>query len=61
MELQVIALREDILAWYRRRGYETSATEPTRPFPYDFVAKARGGRVLRDDLYFVVLEKELGR
>ncbi|KAJ1322921.1 [ribosomal protein S18]-alanine N-acetyltransferase [Microdochium nivale] len=59
MEMTVIAARADIIAWYSRRGYAQSATEPTRAFPHEHVAAMRGGRVLRDDLYFVVLEKAL--
>ncbi|KXJ86493.1 acyl-CoA N-acyltransferase [Microdochium bolleyi] len=60
MEMTVIAARADIIAWYGRRGYVPSATEPTRPFPHEHVAAMKGGRVLRDDLYFVVLEKVFG-
>jgi hypothetical protein len=52
MELAVIAARTDLIAWYERRGYR--ATGETRPFPYDELV---GGSALRDDLYFVVLEK----
>jgi GNAT superfamily N-acetyltransferase len=52
MELAVIAARTDLIAWYERRGYR--ATGETRPFPYDELV---GGPALRDDLYFVVLEK----
>ncbi|KAH7024997.1 acyl-CoA N-acyltransferase [Microdochium trichocladiopsis] len=59
MEMTVIAARADIIAWYERRGYAQSTTEPTRPFPHEMVARMRGGRVLRDDLHFVVLEKAL--
>jgi N-acetylglutamate synthase-like GNAT family acetyltransferase len=54
MEMTVIAQREDLIAWYRRRGYETTAE--TRPFPY---GDERFGLPLRDDLVFVVLRKEL--
>ena len=54
MELSVIAARTDLIAWYERRGYR--ATGETRPFPYDELV---GGLALRDDLYFVVLDKKL--
>jgi GNAT superfamily N-acetyltransferase len=50
----VIRQREQLVAWYLRRGYRpTGAREP---FPYgdDSV-----GTPLRDDLQFVVLEKPL--
>ena len=53
MEMQVIAQRSELIAWYERRGY--ARTGETRPFPYDeqrYTPK-------RDDLAFVVLAKGL--
>lgn len=54
MEMQVIAQRRDLIAWYERRGYKL--TGDTRPFPY---GDERYGRPQRNDLHFVVLAKEL--
>ena len=54
MEMWVIWLRESLLAFYERRGYERTAK--THPFPY---SDARFGAPLRADLYFVVIEKQL--
>ena len=53
MEMTVIAQREDLIAWYERRGY--TRTGETRPFPY---GDERFGRPRRDDLVFVVLRKD---
>jgi ribosomal protein S18 acetylase RimI-like enzyme len=53
MHMTVISVREDLIAWYERRGYR--ATGETRPFPYDEQRYAPK----RDDLAFVVLEKAL--
>lgn len=54
LELSVIEVRDELISWYRRRGYEpTGAAEP---FPY---GDERFGRPLRDDLRFVVLSKQL--
>lgn len=55
MEMSVIFTREELIAWYVRRGYKV--TSRTKPFPYEELEN--GGGALRDDLYFVVLEKEL--
>jgi ribosomal protein S18 acetylase RimI-like enzyme len=55
IEMTVIAQRAELIAWYERRGY--ARTGETRPFPY---GDERFGRPLRDDLHFVVLEKQLG-
>lgn len=54
IQMTVINVRDILIAWYERRGY--TVTEETRPFPY---GDERFGRPLRDDLYFVVLEKDL--
>jgi len=54
LELTVIEVREELLAWYARRGYR--ATGRTEPFPY---GDERFGVPLRDDLRFVVLAKPL--
>lgn len=54
MEMTVIAQREDLIAWYVRRGYRS--TGETRPFPY---GNERFGRPLRPDLEFLVLAKDL--
>jgi len=55
IRMTVVNVREGLIAWYLRRGYRL--TGETEPFPYD---DARFGTPLRDDLAFVVLEKELG-
>jgi GNAT superfamily N-acetyltransferase len=54
IEMTVIGQREDLIAWYGRRGYV--ATGEMRPFPY---GDARFGLPKREDLYFVVLAKSL--
>jgi GNAT superfamily N-acetyltransferase len=56
IEMTVIEQREELLAWYERRGY--TRTGELRPFPYD---DARLGTPTRDDLRFVVLERRLDR
>ncbi|KAM3505318.1 hypothetical protein MY10362_003021 [Beauveria mimosiformis] len=54
MEMQVIDRRDTLIAYYVRRGYVQ--TKETRPFPYELFEE---GTVLRDDLRFTVLVKEL--
>lgn len=54
VSMTVIAQREDILAWYERRGYHDSGE--TQPFPY---GDPRFGLPRRKDLYFKVLRKRL--
>lgn len=52
--MTVIEQRSDLLAWYARRGYR--GTGEMEPFPY---GNPRFGLPKREDLRFVVLEKEL--
>ncbi len=54
MEMTVIGQRDELIAWYRRRGYDLTAER--RPFPYHDLVN---GAALRDDLYFAVLRKTL--
>lgn len=54
MEMTVIAQRAELIAWYERRGY--ARTGETRPFP---ATDPRFGLPRRDDLAFVVLERDL--
>lgn len=54
IEMTVIAQREDLIAWYGRRGY--APTGQTRPFPY---GEPRFGLPRRTDLFFAVLVKRL--
>jgi ribosomal protein S18 acetylase RimI-like enzyme len=54
IQMTVVNVRDILIAWYERRGY--SLTGESRPFPYD---DERFGRPLRNDLHFVVLEKDL--
>lgn len=54
ISMTVVNVRESLIAWYTRRGY--TLTGETQPFPY---GDERFGRPLRDDLHFVVLEKEI--
>jgi N-acetylglutamate synthase-like GNAT family acetyltransferase len=54
VEMTVLSARTELLAYYDRRGYVD--TGQTRPFPYGV---ERNGRPRRDDLEFVLLEKEV--
>jgi ribosomal protein S18 acetylase RimI-like enzyme len=54
VRMTVVNVRDTLIAWYLRRGYHS--TGETAPFPY---GDNRFGTPLRDDLGFVVLEKEL--
>ena len=49
IRMTVVHIRDTLIAWYERRGY--ARTGEVLPFPY--------GDPPRDDLTFVVLEKEL--
>ena len=53
LEMTVLAQQDKLIAYYERRGFRR--TGKTRPFPAD----PRYARPLRDDLYFVVLQKPL--
>lgn len=54
LQMTVIGQRQELIAWYERRGYRL--TSERRPFPY---GDARFGLPRRPDLYFCVLEKVL--
>jgi ribosomal protein S18 acetylase RimI-like enzyme len=55
IEITVVNVRESLIAWYERRGYQR--TGERRPFPY---GDTRYGTPTRNDLEFIVLEKHLG-
>ncbi|MEU6126179.1 GNAT family N-acetyltransferase [Streptomyces sp. NPDC047123] len=55
MHMTVISAREDLIAWYERRGYRR--TGKMTPFPY---GDERFGIPQRADLQFELLVKELG-
>ena len=54
VEITVIADREELVAWYERRGYRP--TGETRPFPFH---DERFGVPKRDDLRMVVLRRRI--
>ncbi|MFI8521996.1 GNAT family N-acetyltransferase [Streptomyces sp. NPDC085481] len=54
MHMTVISVREELIAWYERRGYRR--TGRMTPFPY---GDERFGVPQRDDLEFELLVKEL--
>ena len=54
MHMTVISVRDDLIAWYERRGYRR--TGRMTPFPY---GDERFGIPQRDDLRFELLVKEL--
>jgi ribosomal protein S18 acetylase RimI-like enzyme len=55
LRMTVIVQREDLIAWYERRGFVR--TGERSPFPY---GDERFGVPLRDDLAFETLTKKLG-
>ena len=56
MHMTVITVREELIAWYERRGYRRTGT--LSPFPY---GDERFGLPQRDDLAFELLIKDLAR
>jgi ribosomal protein S18 acetylase RimI-like enzyme len=56
MHMTVISVRDELIAWYERRGYRR--TGRMTPFPY---GDERFGLPRRDDLRFELLVKELAR
>jgi GNAT superfamily N-acetyltransferase len=54
MRISVLHVRDTLIAWYERRGYVVTGEQ--EPFSY---GDDRFGRPLRDDLHFLVLEKEM--
>jgi ribosomal protein S18 acetylase RimI-like enzyme len=54
VEMTVIGVRTELIAWYERRGY--ARTGERRPFPY---GDERFGQPRRPDLAFEVLRKSL--
>jgi GNAT superfamily N-acetyltransferase len=54
MRMTVIDVRDELIAYYERRGYRRTGV--TKPFPY---GDERFGLPRRDDLRFEVLEKAL--
>jgi ribosomal protein S18 acetylase RimI-like enzyme len=54
MRMTVIDIRDELIAFYQRRGYRRTGV--VKPFPY---GDARYGLPKRDDLRFEVLEKAL--
>jgi GNAT superfamily N-acetyltransferase len=56
LEMMVIGLRTELIAFYLRRGY--TITGEKRPFPYEHLVNDQPGAT-RDDLYFEVLVKDV--
>ncbi len=54
MQMTVIDLRDELIAFYERRGYQRTGIK--KPFPY---GDERFGIPKRDDLRFEILEKPL--
>ena len=54
MRMTVIDVRDELIAWYGRRGYRRTGIH--KPFPY---GDERFGIPRRDDLKFEILEKDL--
>ncbi|MGH9597384.1 MAG: GNAT family N-acetyltransferase [Edaphobacter sp.] len=54
IQMTVVSVQDTLIAWYERRGYTLSGE--TKPFPY---GDERFGRPLREDLHFVVLQKDI--
>jgi ribosomal protein S18 acetylase RimI-like enzyme len=52
--MTVLSGRDVLMGWYERRGYRK--TGETQPYPY---GDGRIGRPLREDLHFVVMEKDI--
>lgn len=58
MEMSVLWMRNELIAWYERRGYRVIHGE-TKPFPYEHLPPNARTGTQRQDLYFKVLRKDL--
>ncbi|KAI1159989.1 acyl-CoA N-acyltransferase [Nemania serpens] len=56
LEFDAVNTRAELIAWYKSKGYQP--TGETSPFPYEYHGDWQG--VLRDDLYFINLGKDIG-
>lgn len=54
MQMSVITLRTELIAWYEKRGYQRTGN--FKPFPYGIT---RYGDPKRDDLLLEILQKQL--
>jgi ribosomal protein S18 acetylase RimI-like enzyme len=54
MRMGVLNVRDALIAWYERRGYDRTGKMETYPY-----GDNRFGTPLRDDLEFVILEKQI--
>lgn len=54
MRIGVLHVRDTLIAWYERRGYR--ATGDTEPYPSE---DPRFGTPLRENLHFLIMEKEI--
>ena len=54
MRIGVLYVRDTLIAWYERRGYR--ATGETEPYPSE---DPRFGTPLRENLYFLIMEKAI--
>ncbi|KAL2264538.1 hypothetical protein VTJ83DRAFT_7048 [Remersonia thermophila] len=58
LEMTVVCGRDELVAWYERRGFRR--TGETRPFPVEEI-EAMGGKIIKEGgLWFEVLSKDLG-
>ena len=54
MRLGVLHMRDTLIAWYERRGYQ--ATGETEPYPSN---DSRFGTPLRENLHFLIMDKKI--
>ena len=54
MRIGVLHVRDTLIAWYERRGYQ--ATGETEPYPSN---DSRFGTPLRENLHFFIMDKEI--
>ncbi|KAK4446164.1 acyl-CoA N-acyltransferase [Podospora aff. communis PSN243] len=56
LTFNVVGARAGLIEWYKHRGYRL--TGESEPFPYEHAGRWEG--VLRDDLHYVFMDKDLG-
>jgi hypothetical protein len=56
LTFNVVGARAGLIEWYKHRGYRL--TGESEPFPYEHAGEWK--RILRDDLHYVFMDKDLG-